>query len=83
MISDTYESKARHLRALYRAGGGELGYPAVRAEFDRLFPAGGARLDLILLDAWTEGRALAGQTYDYGRQAWIGRDGSPADEAGR
>lgn len=72
---DRYDTKARHLRALYRDGGGERAHPAVKAEFERLFPEREARLDQILVSVWKEGRALAGQWYDYGRQAWRDAEG--------
>lgn len=67
--ADSHEDKARHLRALYRRNGGERASAAVvGAEFARLFPAGEARLDHILVSAWTEGRELAGWTYDHASQ---------------
>mgnify|MGYP001206612137 CR=1 FL=1 len=90
-----FEDKARHLRALYRQhrpsarwrgnklvidqAEQALQMQLVEGEFGRLFPAGDARLDLILVDAWTEARKLAGQTYDYSRQTWVGPDGKAVD----
>ena len=53
---------------------------AVKAEFARLYP--GENEDLlahIISTAWVEGRTLAGETYDYQRQAWRGRDGAVVD----
>lgn len=52
----------------------------VRTEFERLYgrPSARGELERILTTVWTEGRELAGQTYDYARQAWIGPDGERA-----
>lgn len=49
----------------------------VRAGFERLYgrPSIAGELERILTTVWTEGRELAGQSYDYARQAWIGPDG--------
>lgn len=76
--SADFESKARHLRALYREHG-EAGYPHVRAAHERLFPTGDTRLDQILANAWQEGRKLAGQSYDYAGQCWRDREGARVD----
>lgn len=91
---DSYETKARALRALYRdnaprskttpAGHVILSqadqrrqWELVSAEYERLF---GARstdgsLEKIITNAWTEGRELAGQRYDYQQQCWLDADG--------
>jgi hypothetical protein len=66
------------LRALYRKVG-EAGIAEVQAEYRRLYPSGEPQLDQILVSTWKEGRELAGQTYDYGRQTWLDRDGKPID----
>jgi hypothetical protein len=66
------------LRALYREVG-EAGIAQVQAEHRRLYPSGEPRLDQILAGAWKEGRELAGETYDYGRQTWRDPDGKPID----
>lgn len=78
MAPDSCEAHARHLRALYREHG-EPGYRLVKAEFDRLFPNGGARLDQILVNAWKEGRELAGQRYDRTAQCWRDTEGRRVD----
>lgn len=75
--TDDYETKARHLRWLYRQNCGPDQYRIVRAEYDRLFPEAEVRLDQILVNAWIEGRQLAGWTYDVGTQCWRRADGSP------
>lgn len=53
----------------------------VKAEYGRLYGDAGSGHDLsrILTSAWTEERELAGQRYDYNRQAWFNADGSRAD----
>jgi hypothetical protein len=66
------------LRALYRKVG-EAGIAQVQAEYRRHYPSGQPRLDQILFSVWKEGRELAGQTYDYGRQTWLDPDGKPID----
>ena len=54
------------------------------AEFERLFPEPGTRLDHILVNTWREARALAGWKYDTGSQAWRRSDGSVvAEDDGR
>lgn len=80
--TDDYETKARHLRRGYRYYG-EAGVAKVRAEYERLFPERDVRLDQILVNAWIEGRELAGWNYDLARQCWRRADGSiVADDDG-
>lgn len=76
-----FDTKARHLRALYRDSGGEPSFPRVKAEYHRLFPGERDKYELaqILSTAWTEGRALAGHTYDSGMQCWRDADGNRID----
>lgn len=73
--SDSFDIKARHVRALYRKHS-EAGGAIVKAEYERIFPDREIRLDQILVSAWKEGRELAGWTYDTSRQAWHRADGS-------
>lgn len=86
---------SRHLRKLYRdmapsqieRGGKLIIDQAMQAERDRvvgeeykrLFPEGSPRLDQILVDAWREGRQLAGQTRDWQMQCWRDKDGRRVD----
>lgn len=70
---------APHLRALYRKHG-EAGHAIVAAEFDRLYPGEDRKLLAhILKSAWTEGRELAGQRYDYVGQCWRDSEGKRVD----
>lgn len=64
-----------HLRALYRLHG-QSGYHLVKAEYDKLIPDGVPRLDQILVNAWREGRELAGQRYDLTMQTWRDSEGN-------
>lgn len=73
--SADYETKARHLRALYRR---RPPWQQVRDEYERLFgeSSTGGALEHIVRDAWIEARKLAGWGYRTGAQAWFRADGS-------
>lgn len=74
-----FETKAAHLRQMYRRNGGERSRAMVAVEHRRLFGEDRPRLELsqILTSAWTEARELAGWTYDMTNQRYHRADGSP------
>lgn len=56
----------------------EAQWSVVQAEYEHLYgePSRDGTLEHIIKDVWREERQLRGETYDYGRQAWVDRDGN-------
>jgi hypothetical protein len=75
--TDSYETKARHLRWFFRRRPSDA---ELSAEYERLFPDGEPSLGHIVVNAWTEGRELAGWTRDEQLKRWHRADGTPVLE---